>query len=88
MKTSLNFNAHFIPFLTKIQLANIPYKVEVSNDGLKIVFSDGSDVALNSYIQGYKEGLLEGYNGKFITDTYDRVTGYLTAEQAFDLLTK
>ena len=84
----LNFNKNFIPFLEKIQLANIPYVVEVCNDGLKIVFSDGSDVALNSYIQGYKEGLLEGYNGKFITDTYDRATGYLTADEAFELLTR
>ena len=84
----LDFTKNFIPFLEKIQLANIPYVVEVCNDGLKIVFSDGSDVALNSYIQGYKEGLLEGYNGKFITDTYDRVTGYLTADKAFELLTK
>ena len=84
----LDFTKNFIPFLEKIQLANIPYVVEVCNDGLKIVFSDGSDVALNSYTQGYKEGLLEGYNGKFITDKWDRVTGYLTAEQAFDLLTK
>ena len=84
----LDFTKNFIPFLERVQLANIPYIVEVCNDGLKIVFSDGSDVALNSYIQGYKEGLLEGYNGKFITDKWDRVTGYLTAEQAFDLLTK
>lgn len=84
----LNFNTHFIPFLEKIQLANIPHSVEVCNDGLKIVFSDGSDVALNSYIQGYKEGLLEGYNGKFVTDKYDRATGYLTADKAFELLTK
>lgn len=84
----LDFNKNFIPFLEKIQLANIPYSVEVCNDGLKIVFSDGSDVALNSYIQGHKEGLLEGYNGKFVTDTWDRVTGYLTADKAFELLTK
>jgi hypothetical protein len=84
----LDFNKNFIPFLEKVQLANIPYNVEVCNDGLKIVFSDGSDVALNSYIQGYKEGLLEGYNGKFVTDKYDRVTGYLTAGKAFELLTK
>jgi hypothetical protein len=84
----LDFTKNFIPFLEKIQLANIPYNVEVCNDGLKIVFSDGSDVALNSYIQGYKEGLLEGYNGKFVTDTWDSVTGYLTADKAFELLTK
>ena len=84
----LNFNAHFIPFLKKVQLANIPYTVEVSNDGMKIVFNDGSDVALNSYTQGYAEGLLEGYNGKFVTDTYDRVTGYLTTDKAFEMLTK
>ena len=84
----LNFNKNFIPFLEKIQLANIPYVVEVCNDGLKIVFSDGSDVALNSYTQGYKEGLLEGYNGKFITDKWDSVTGYLTADKAFELLTR
>jgi hypothetical protein len=84
----LNFNKNFIPFLEKIQLANISYNVEVCNDGLKIIFSDGSDVALNSYTQGYKEGLLEGYNGKFVTDMYDRATGYLTADKAFELLTK
>lgn len=84
----LDFTKNFIPFMEKIQLSNIPYIVEVCNDGLKIVFSDGSDIALNSYTQGYKEGLLEGYNGKFATDTYDRVTGYLTADEAFELLTK
>ena len=84
----LDFTKNFIPFLEKVQLANIPYVVEVCNDGLKIVFNDGSDVALNSYIQGYKEGLLEGYNGKFITDKWDRATGYLTADKEFELLTK
>jgi hypothetical protein len=84
----LDFNKNFIPFIEKIQLANIPYNVEVCNDGLKIIFSDGSDVALNSYTQGYKEGLLEGYNGKFAIGTYDRITGYMTAEKAFELLTK
>jgi hypothetical protein len=84
----LDFNKNFIPFLEKIQLANIPYIVEVCNDGLKIIFSDGSDVALNSYTQGYKEGLMEGYNGKFATDEYDSATGYLTAGKAFELLTK
>ena len=83
----LDFTKNFIPFLEKVQLANIPYVVEVCNDGLKIVFSD-SDVALNSYTQGYKEGLLEGYNGKFVTKTWDRATGYLTADKTFELLTR
>ena len=86
--TNLNFNAHFIPFLEKVQLANIPYIVEVCNDGLKIVFADGSDIALNSCTQGYAEGLLEGCNGKFVTDKYDKATGYLTVDKAFEMLTK
>ena len=83
----LDFNKNFIPFLEKIQLANIPYNVEVCNDGLKIVFNDGSDVAFNSYTYGSKSGLLEGYKGKF-RNLYDDAMGYLTADKAFELLTK
>jgi hypothetical protein len=83
----LDFNKNFIPFLEKVQLANIPYKVEVSNDGLKIIFNDGSDIAFNSYTYGSESGLLEGYKGKF-RNLYDDATGYLTADKAFELLTK
>jgi hypothetical protein len=85
--TTLNLNAHFIPFLKKVQLANIPYTVEVCYDGMKIVFNDGSDVALNTSTYGHSNGLLEGYMGNFRTE-YDDVTGYMTAEQAFEILTK
>ena len=83
----LDFTKNFIPFLEKVQLANIPYNVEVCNDGLKIVFSDGSDIALNSNTYGHKSGKLEGYMGKFRNE-YDDVTGYLNAKQAFELLTR
>ena len=85
--TNLNFNAHFIPFLTKLEEANIPHTVKVCYDGMKIVFNDGSDVALNTATYGHSDGLLEGYNGNFISE-YDAVTGYMTAEQAFEILTK
>lgn len=84
---TLNFNAHFIPFLKMLERANINHTVEVCGDGMKIVFEDGSDVALNSNTYGNKSGLLEGYIGKFKTE-YDYVTGYMTARQAFELLIK
>lgn len=85
--TTLNFKAHFIPFLTKLEEANIPHTVKVCYGGMKIVFNDGSDVALNTATHGHNDGLLEGYMGKFRTE-YDDVTGYMTAEQAFEILTK
>ena len=85
--TTLNFNAHFIPFLEKLEEANIPHTVKVCSDGMKIVFDDGSDVALNTVTYGHNSGLLEGYMGNFRTE-YDDVTGYMTAEQAFEILTK
>lgn len=87
--TTLNFNAHFIPFLTMLEEANIPHTVKVcyNYDGMKIVFNDGSDVALNTATYGHNDGLLEGYMGNFRTE-YDDVTGYMTAEQAFEILTK
>lgn len=85
--TELNFNTHFIPFLTKLEEANIPHTVKVCGDGMKIVFNDGSDVALNTVTYGHRDGLLEGYKGNFITE-YDEVTGYMTADEAFKILTK
>jgi hypothetical protein len=86
--TELNFNAHFIPFLEMLKENNIPHTVKVCGaDGLKIVFNDGSDVALNPMTYGANEGLLEGYMGKFRTE-YDDVTGYMTAQEAFEILTK
>ena len=84
--TTLNFNAHFIPFLEMLEKANIAHTVEVCGDGMKIVFNDGSDIALNIGTYGFRSGLLEGYNGKF-RNRYDEVTGYLTAQEAFEMLT-
>lgn len=74
----LNFNAHFIPLLTALEVKDYPHTVEVSNDGLCIRFEDGSDIALNSYTYGHDRGELEGYKGVFATP-YDDVSGYLTA---------
>jgi hypothetical protein len=54
---------------------------------MKIVFEDGSDVALNLATYGANKGLLEGYKGKFRTE-YDDVTGYMTAQEAYEILTK
>ena len=34
----LNFNAHFIPLLTALEVKGYPHTVEVSNDGLCIRF--------------------------------------------------
>jgi hypothetical protein len=82
-----NFNAHFIPFLEMLEDANIEHEVLWCGDGMKIRFKDGSDVALNSMTYGANEGLLEGYMGKFRTE-YDDVTGYMTAQQAYEILTK
>jgi hypothetical protein len=85
--TTLNFNAHFIPFLEMLEDANIEHEVLWCGDGMKIRFKDGSDVALNTATYGHNDGLLEGYMGNFRTE-YDDVTGYMTAEQAFEILTK
>jgi hypothetical protein len=54
---------------------------------MKIRFKDGSDVALNTATYGHSDGLLEGYKGKFRTE-YDDVTGYMTAQEAYEILTK
>lgn len=85
--TELNFNAHFIPFLTMLEENNIAHTVKVCGDGLKVVFNDGSDVALSSATYGANKGLLEGYKGKFRTE-YDDVTGHMTAQEAYEILTK
>ena len=84
--TNLDFSANFIPFLAKVELAGIPHTVTVSGNGMKIEFEDGSDIALNEATYGHDKGLLEGYKGKFRTFD-DDVMGYLTAKQAFDILT-
>lgn len=83
----LNFNYHFIPFLAMLEENNIAHTVKVCGGGLKVVFDDGSDVALNSATYGANKGLLEGYKGKFRTE-YDDMTGYMTADKAFEILTK
>ena len=73
--------------MSMLEEANIPHEVLCCADGMKIVFSDGSDIALNSNTYGHKSGKLEGYMGKFRNE-YDDVTGYLNAKQAFELLTR
>lgn len=93
-KKPLDFGLHFIPLMEMLELNNIPHKVVVSGAGMKIVFPDGSDVALNYDTYGCEEGLLEGYLGAFshpigVIDgevEVDEVTGGLTADEAFKLI--
>lgn len=80
----LDFNKHFIPLVNELEKRKIPFNIKSCSDGLKIVFDDGSDVALNSGTYGHKEGLLEGYNGAFKT-LYDDVTGYMTCAEVMEI---
>lgn len=73
----LDFEKNFIPLVNQLELNNIPHTILSTGDGLKIVFQDGSDVALNNFTYGHAEGELEGYRGVF-KDTFDDVTGYMT----------
>ena len=81
----LDFTKHFIPLLKELEIKEILHEVCVCGDGLKIVFADGSGIALNKDTYGHNAGLLEGYNGKFISK-YDDVTGCLTYAEAIELL--
>lgn len=93
----LNFEKNFIPLVEQLELMNIKHEIKVSNDGLKIVFGDGSDIALSSYTYGHEDGLLEGYNGKFVRciyddcydddDCYDEITPYLDYKKALKIIT-
>lgn len=84
----IDFSKNFIPFMAMLEEANIPHEVVWCTDnGMKIIFPDGSDVALNPYTYGHEQGKLEGYNGKFKNE-FDDVIGYLNARQAFEILTK
>ena len=83
----LDFNSHFIPLIQSLEVFGIKFSIKPSNDGLKIIFKDGSDVALNSYTYGCNSGLLEGYKGVFAT-AHDEVTGWLTAKNVMMKLTE
>jgi hypothetical protein len=84
----IDFSKNFIKLMGMLEEAGIPHSVVWCTDnGMKIVFPDGSDVALNPYTSGHQEGLLEGFNGKFRHGDYD-VMGYLTAEEVFKIITK
>lgn len=62
----------------------IAHEVRDLFDGYQIL-TDTWDVVCHGFSYGNKRGLLEGYKGPFVTE-YDDVTGYLTAEQAFELI--
>lgn len=80
----LDFNRHFIPLVQELEKRSIPHTIRSCNDGLAIVFEDGSDVALNSSTYGHEKGLLEGYKGAFVT-LYDDVTGYMTCAEVMEI---
>lgn len=65
-----------------------------SNDGAGLnllLFKNGEnwgDVLINSYSYGRKKGLLEGGYGPFATPNGNQIMGYLTAVEAFEIISK
>lgn len=87
--TELNKLAAMLVPLTE---KGLTFTVKSSYDGAAILLEKNGkslgDVVINNGSYGCEAGLLEGGYGPFATPDGDDVWGYLTAEEAFEIISK
>lgn len=80
--------AMLLPLVEK----GLTFTTKLSYDGAALLlYRNGEsfgDVVINNGSYGCEKGLLEGGYGPFATPDGDDVWGYLTAEEAFEIISK